>query len=145
MGLGATFTLADILKYQEQQSIERYESILAAYIKAGDKFCLDARSRSTYKDYTGNLRSSIGYVIIYNAKQVAINFTYSPIGTDKETGLQTGIQLAELIGGEYPKGFVMVCVAGMEYALKVESYNKDVITEAAFDLTKNIRALLSEL
>jgi len=148
MSLRATFTLPSILKYNKQQEDVRFNSQLNAFTTAGESFISETKDNNlprTFTDYTGNLRSSIGYVIVYNGKQVAINFSYSSLGSEREIGLQKGIELAEEISKQYKTGFAMVCVAGMGYALTVEQFGKTVITQASLNLSQKIREILSSL
>ncbi len=148
MGLKATFTLPSIVKYNKQQENVRYKSQLNAFTTAGEAFIVETKDNDlpkTFTDYTGNLRSSIGYIIVYNGKQVAINFSYSILGSIREVGLQIGIELAEEISKEYKTGFAMICVAGMGYALTVEQFGKTVLTQASLNLSIKIREILSNL
>lgn len=100
--------------------------------EVGLQFVTDARiktkARGGFDDITGNLRSSIGFIIIYDGKIVNENFEASDTGTDKATGLGLGRSYAEKIGKDYPKGYALITVAGMEYAAAVEALNYDVIS-----------------
>lgn len=77
-----------------------------------------------FTDQSGNLRSSIGYGIYVDAKEV---LTYFP--GDKEEGKAGGMSLAKEIGAK-TKGFALVVVAGMSYATYVEATGRDVLTSA---------------
>jgi len=43
-----------------------------------------------------------------------------------------GAQLIDELAAQYPKGMILVVVAGMEYAAAVESKGYDVISGASF-------------
>lgn len=103
--------------------------------RAGEEFVKIAREKGKYNDWTGNLRSSIGYIIIKDGDILSENFEL----TDKEckgkpdrfTGRREAIRLAEDLAKLYNKGFVLIGVAGMKYAKYVEALeNKDVISSA---------------
>ena len=109
------------------------EYILQLLIRTGDKFITIARDEGQYDDWTGNLRSSIGYVIVKDGSIVGKDFKLSEKeGTDKQTGKREGEQLAMDLVKTFTKGYVMIGVAGMKYAVFVEAMeNKDVLTNAA--------------
>lgn len=100
--------------------------------RAGEEFVKIAREKGKYTDHTGNLRSSVGYVIVANGRVLSENFELSKGGTDKVTGKRRAKRLAEELATFYNKGFVLIGVAGMKYAVIVEAMdNKDVISLAA--------------
>lgn len=84
-----------------------------------------------FNDQTGNLRSSIGYVIYQNGRPLHSDFkTHSGPNGDGGEGFNAGQKLAKEIATKYKDGIVLVVVAGMNYALYVESKNRDVLTSA---------------
>lgn len=100
--------------------------------RAGEEFVKIAREKGKYIDHTGNLRSSVGYVIVANGKVLSENFELSENGTDKVAGKQRAKHLTGELATLYNKGFVLIGVAGMKYAVIVETMeNKDVISSAA--------------
>jgi len=102
---------------------ERKFIIALGYI--GEDFVNRARSIDTYLDDTGNLRSSIGYVIAKNGRILKRN--YKQVGDGNE-GVTNGLNLADEAAAEHPRGIVLIVTAGMEYALPLESMNYDVLT-----------------
>ncbi|QDK80833.1 hypothetical protein EXU85_20360 [Spirosoma sp. KCTC 42546] len=97
-----------------------------------------ARSTNTYIDQTGNLRNSIGYVIVHNGKVIKSGFTRSATvkGSGKKaskgsfSGVRTGEDLANQLAAGYDSGYALIVVAGMNYAASVESRGLDVLTSA---------------
>lgn len=85
---------------------------------------IDLSGSGSFNDQTGNLRSSIGFIVMYDGKVVHQDFTHSG-GTE---GQAEGLAFAEKLGKEYPKGWTLITVAGMEYAGFVEAKGYDVIT-----------------
>ena len=99
---------------------------------AGEMFVKYARESGNYKDQTGNLRSSIGYVVVLDGKIINDNFKKSGSGTDGEDGLEKGGKLAQQVAAIHNEGFILIGVAGMEYAVYVEAIDSlDVITGAS--------------
>ena len=90
---------------------------------AGEEFVNNARMNGNYTDDTGNLRSSIGYVILKDGQPIKQNFS----GRSNE-GVLEGKKAADEIGQQFPRGYVLIGVAGMSYAAAVESRGYDVIT-----------------
>ncbi|GAB3701432.1 hypothetical protein GCM10027592_29530 [Spirosoma flavus] len=108
-----------------------------------------ARSVNTYRDQTGNLRNSVGYVIIYNGQVVEENFepTANPTSTGGggPNGLQVGRDYAMSLIANFPAGYVLIVVAGMEYASDVEAKGKDVLTSAELYAEAELPRMLTEL
>lgn len=126
------FTQADVEKIT-QDYLKRVVKVTQNELtQIGLQFVRDARLKApeegSFNDDTGNLRSSIGFIILYDGEIVHSDFTASPRGTDKATGLETGTTYAEKLGEEYLKGWAIITVAGMEYAGYVEALGYDVIT-----------------
>lgn len=117
-----------------EKVIDRAEFMIEDLLEnTGKEFVDIARLNGQYDDHTGNLRSSIGYVIVKDGEILGRNFQLSEKkGTDKETGKREGEQLATDLVSLFPKGYVLICIAGMKYAAFVEAMeNKDVISGAA--------------
>ena len=91
----------------------------------GEEFVNKARSINTYLDDTGNLRSSIGYVIAKNG--IVIKRNYEQVGDGNE-GVAEGLNLADEVAAQYPTATIVIVTAGMNYALPLESMGLDVLT-----------------
>lgn len=132
-GLTPLWKKSDIRKLLDKLG-ERAEFVIMDLLqRTGEEFVKIARLEGNYIDHTGNLRSSIGYVIVKDGSIVGRNFQLSEqSGTDKQTGKREGEQLAIDLIRTFTKGYVMIGVAGMKYAVIVEAMeNKDVLTRAA--------------
>jgi len=106
------------------------EAMLPKLIQIGQRAVDIARKKmgaKPYQDQTGNLRSSTGFVVYLDGKEVHRDFKLSTAGTDKFTGLTIGQQHAEEEMRD-AEGWGMILVAGMEYASWVENRGYDVIT-----------------
>lgn len=143
MGLKPKFTDSQ-LKQVIAEKIARIETaILLRLQRVGEQFVTDARLSGTYKDRTGNLRSSIGYVILKNGEQ------YSEGGfVQIKTGVQ-GTSVGKSILNEamlkFPKGYVLIVVAGMSYAAAVESRGRDVLTGSSQRAVINLKNAIERI
>ncbi len=130
-GFTPLFTKSDLnrwLKIFEDDVHAKTYTLLRA---AGEMFVKYAREEGKYIDHTGNLRSSIGYVIVDGGVIKEENFQIQKTGEDGDTGLYKAKKLAKDLANTYNTGMVLVGVAGMEYAVYVEAMeSKDVITAA---------------
>jgi hypothetical protein len=120
-----------------QQRKERIEQALLLRLKRiGEEFVTNGRDHASFTDRTGNLRSSIGYVILKDGKQLFSNFQRFPKakGEKKPTGksgIEAAKEVAKEVAANFPTGFVLIGVAGMDYAAAVESKGYDVITSSS--------------
>lgn len=132
-GLIPLWKKSDIRKLFDKLG-ERAEFVIMDLLqRTGEEFVKVARLSGQYDDWTGNLRSSIGYVIVKDGEIIGKDFKLSEKeGSDKQTGKREGEQLAMDLVRTFPKGYVLIGVAGMKYAVFVEAMeNKDVLTNAA--------------
>ena len=98
----------------------------------------------TYNNQTGNLRSSIGFVIARNGVEVEFNGFTPPEGYagTADTGPETGLLLARSVSETITSGWSMVVVAGMDYAAELETKNYDVLTSAEYLMDKELPIML---
>lgn len=113
--------------------------------RAGEVFVKYARDKGRYQNQTGNLRSSIGYIIVRDSEILTENFEPSDKGTDRITGLGKARQLATQVGSNHPAGWQLICVAGMNYAASVEAMGKDVITCAVTAMEEDLRKQIQKV
>ena len=91
------------------------DKILSALDSAGEEIVSTARQTKTYEDRTGNLSASMGYGVYSYGK------AYSIGGFLDGKGEQEGRQaLADLARQYAHRRYVLLVVAGMEYAAYVE-------------------------
>lgn len=95
----------------------------------GEKVVNRARTTSEkgrdFKDQTGNLRSSIGYVISMDG-QIVDSSSFATVMNGQE-GSQQGKAFAESLVAKIPQGFALVVVAGRKYAKYVSNRGYDVL------------------
>jgi hypothetical protein len=140
------FSATDIAKWAIDVRAKVINAMLSRLQFVGESFIVNARNTNTYKDQTGNLRSSIGYLVSYNGSILGRNFEAAGRGTTSGVeGMSKAQQLAQDIADDYPQGFVLVCVAGMEYAASVESRGFDVITNSSMEAVSDLRDAMRDL
>lgn len=131
----------------EQQVDARIQGLENALIYRmsviGEQVLNVARSTNSYKDQTGNLRSSIGYVIAQDGKVVrASSFTQVKQGGN---GTEQGRSYAESLAAKFSQGIVLIVVAGMNYAAYVKKKGYDVIDGSELLAEKLVPQMLTEL
>ena len=148
----AKFSIADIKKALEQVNANFDQAIIERLSFVGEKFVINARNNGAYTDRTGNLRSSIKYFIMKDGKIINGEFNdevkpaltkKNNLAKDQPVNLERNV-VAE-IAERFPKGYVLVGMAGMNYAAYVESKNYDVITASAITAENDLRKSLDEL
>lgn len=129
------------IKAMLQQKVLRIErAILFKLQRSGEQFIANARNNGTYNDITGNLRSSLGYVVLHNGRQINSSFP-----GDKAPGRAQAKRIAEEAAAKYGRGFVLIVVAGMDYAAAVESKGKDVLTGSSLIAIDELKKSMAEL
>ncbi|WP_292486716.1 hypothetical protein [Methanohalobium sp.] len=114
------------------------------YKYIGENFVRVAREKGDYTDRTGNLRSSIGFVVVENGEILYEDYQLADKGSDKETGRQVAQEFAQSMSGEI-EGIGLIGFAGMEYAGYVEARGYDVITGSSPTVEKLMRETLQEM
>lgn len=134
---------------------ETIENVLNRLQYIGERCIKIARENGDYNDITGNLRSSIGYVVLYNGSVFTQSITnptsVSPgerpvtrkrkdgleyvtkqkIGGDGKEGEKQARKLLSNLTVKYPRGCVLIVCAGMNYAAYVENvHGKRVLVDS---------------
>lgn len=102
--------------------------------RVGEKCVNEAKSNGSYQDRTGNLRNSISYAIIKNGLVVERN----AVRPESNKAIDD-------IAMKYPIGYVLAVVAGMNYALYVESKSYNVLATAEQLAEREVPRLLNEI
>ena len=135
------FTASDIRQHLATQKQKLEAAILSALKFIGEAFVGEARSNGNYEDQTGNLRSSIGYMIFKNGQAVFESFPGSNAPAVQKAR-EVALQVAAAFGGN---GFLFVGIAGMEYAAAVEAKGFDVITTSGINAEAALRRAMARL
>ena len=145
MGIEAKFTRSDVKKAYDnfvdgikRQQINRLQML-------GEMCVNHARNvpmEQGFQDQTGNLRSSIGYMVFVDGVAVHSMFEQRKEGAQ---GVKAGEALAQRVGERNLQGVCLVVTAGMNYALYVESKGHDVITTAEHLAQRELPRMLEKL
>lgn len=95
----------------------------------GEQCVTEARKNHTYKDQTGNLTSSVGYVLSNNG-QVVSRSAFEAVRPTGTQGAQDGKQYAEQMARMLPGKTAIVVVAGMMYGKYVAARGYNVLDSA---------------
>ena len=122
---------------------ERRKALVNALRYLGERCINEARDSGTYTDRTGNLRASLGYVVLKDGK---------PLGSPKliRGGTQDGKEggeetIRQAISETNDEGYVLIVVAGMHYAKYVESMGYNVLTSAQLLAERQAPTILNQL
>lgn len=96
-----------------------------------------------YIDWSGNLRSSIGYAILKDGKTIHMS-DFTPVKGGEE-GARKGKAFLESLISNHSTGIALVVVAGMPYAAYVEAKGYDVLDSAEIKAEEIVERLLSKL
>lgn len=130
---------------REAERVERLT--IRALSKLGEQCVTKIRDRAgdkSWYDQTGNLRSSVGYVIAHN-KNIIQYSAFNQVKQGSE-GVKTGKDLAEKLAKRYSNNYVLIVVAGMNYAEFVEAMdNKDVLASTELWVKEQVPLMLEKL
>ena len=124
--LNALFKVGAIKQIVNRFSEDFNEKTHQTLLYMGEQFINKARVNGNYTDRTGNLRASIGYIILNDGR--ILNEVFEG---DKQEGATQGQKIANEIAQQYTRGFILIGVAGMNYAASVEVKGYDVISGSA--------------
>ncbi|WP_418671317.1 hypothetical protein [Barnesiella intestinihominis] len=147
MGIRMTTKLSEVhdMLMREAERVERLT--IRALSKLGEQCVTKIRDRAgdkSWYDQTGNLRSSVGYVIAHN-KNIIQYSSFNQVKQGSE-GVKTGKDLAEELAKKYSNNYVLIVVAGMNYAEFVEAMdNKDVIASTELWVKEQVPLMLEKL
>ena len=130
---------------REAERVERLT--IRALSKLGEQCVTKIRDRAgdkSWYDQTGNLRSSVGYVIAHNKNTIQYS-TFNQVNQGSE-GVKTGKDLAKELAKRYSNNYVLIVVAGMNYAEFVEAMdNKDVLASTELWAREQVPLMLEKL
>lgn len=147
MGIRMTTKLSEVhdMLMRDAERVERLT--IRALSKLGEQCVTKIRDRAgdkSWYDQTGNLRSSVGYVIAHN-KNIIQYSTFNQVNQGSE-GVKTGKDLAKELAKRYSNNYVLIVVAGMNYAEFVEAMdNKDVLASTELWAREQVPLMLEKL
>jgi len=145
-GLRPIFTQAQVKRWIDKFTDRSEQKMIMALQYTGEYFVKMARETGNYNDITGNLRSSIGYLIARDGQVVSGDFQPAGVGSDQNTGVSEARRLASTLALTHNKGLVLIGVAGMDYAVYVENMdNKDVISSSETKVKRMLKQMLKQV
>lgn len=135
--------MSEIDRYTEERLERLQTALIRTFQYIGETVLNTARSTDSYKDRTGNLRSSIGYVIAVDGRVVY----QSDFKTVKNGGYGSkhGAAFAKRLVRRFPKGVCLLVVAGMEYACHVSNRGYDVLDSSELLADRLVPNMLKQL
>lgn len=124
MAITQTTPQQEIDNYIAVQIQRRSAVILNTFEYIGMTCANEGSTGGTYKDRTGHLRASVGYLVMKDG------VVYSKGGFGAGIGGSTGEAFAQKMAAGFPHGIALIVVAGMNYASAVEARNYNVLTSA---------------
>jgi len=132
MGIKLTTPMAEIDALFASEAVKNDKLVIQALSNLGDMCIAEARDRAeedSWFNQTGNLRSSIGYIVVVHGSIVKMSGFETVLNGSE--GSMTGRKLAEELSKKYSSGHALVVVAGMNYAEYVEAKDgKSVLASA---------------
>ncbi|MHA8064928.1 hypothetical protein [Aquirufa aurantiipilula] len=141
MAIKAGFTRQDIANRLNQFHANLQEAIVVNLIALGEKCVNWAKDHHTYIDRTGNLTSSIGYIVIAKGR-IVHRYMFEGNG---EEGKKTGEAYIRKISGGHTNGYALIVVAGMQYATHVQKNGRDVLESAEIFAEKELPKLIKRI
>lgn len=139
MGLTPTFTGQEIDGAFESFKDSKEAKFIEIFKYVGEQFVNQCRDLRTYRDQTGNLRSSIGFIIALDGTIHEENWN------GDSTGIAHGKDTANKVLLSSKTGIVLIGVAGMEYASAVESRGLDVITGGTLQAEIILKSIMKDV
>ena len=130
-----------IMKRQKQiQAALIYR--LTAYV---EELVNDAKLSGAYDDQTHNLRSSIGGVLLYN-KQAITYEGFEEVAVGGTVGKNKGLEYLNSLIPTMRDGYVILLVAGMNYASYVEEiHNLNVLSLTEMKNARELPQIFKEV
>ena len=129
------------------EMLERAERINRAIIRTfqyiAEVLVREARMKGDYIDQTGNLRSSIGAIILRDGQVVSRSGFEVVMGGS--SGANEGLTYAQEIAAAYPRGIALVVVAGKDYAAHVAARGRDVLSSAVLKAEDIVPRMMRQL
>lgn len=135
--------LSEIDRYLEECLERQRKALFYALSAAAERVLTVARTTDSYKNRTGNLRSSIGYALVEDGKVVKLS-GFETVKDGKQ-GPSEGRQYVRELATRYPQGISLIVVAGMNYAAYVSARGYDVLESAELAAEKIVSEMLRQL
>lgn len=119
------------------------QAVIYKLCDIGEKVRNEAIKSGSYKDRTKNLRSSVGYIVVVDGKVYKAGSFGKPDGNSE--GKNAGMSYARSLAGKFPKGIVLIVVAGMRYASYVSAKGYNVLDSSELLADQLVPKMLKQL
>ena len=127
---------------EEAQRIEADLLYLLEYLV--EELINHAKESAEYEDQTSNLKGSIGGVVLKDGKPITYRGFIQEGKGDK--GPKEGLSFINYLSGIFNQGYVILVVAGMEYATYVEDIHQlNVLSKTELLMNKELPLMLAKL
>jgi hypothetical protein len=124
--------------------VQRKEQVIIRNLcYVGEKCLNEARTNRGYTDRTGNLNSSVGYVVVVDGNVVQMS-SFEQVKDGKQ-GVSDGKEFARKLISKFPTGICLIVVAGMNYASYVSAKGYNVLDSSELLAEKLVPKMLSKL
>ena len=130
--------------YVIKQQQNAKEAAITALNYVGLECINEARQNGKYTDQSGNLRSSINYVVLDDGVAIRKG-DFKMVKNTATEAKQKSEELIAKLSATYKTGLVLVVVAGMDYAVYVEARGYNVLNSAETLAKKLVPQMLKEL
>ena len=125
---------------------ERIQKVVDIFSFVGESFVNRCRLNGGYRDQTGNLRSSTGFVVFTGNKVENKNISTANKDDGGKGKSAAKALVSDVKGTETEKdNITLIGFAGMGYASAVEAKDKEVISTSALESEKELKELMKEL
>ncbi|KXB74560.1 hypothetical protein HMPREF1860_01999 [Prevotella amnii] len=138
MGVRLTTPQQEIDAYIEKRLKRMQHAVIRILEYTGERAVIAAIENHRYKNQTGNLEASTGYIIVDNGEIIKNSFGFAE-------GSLKGKNAAKELAAKYTSGLVLIVVAGMKYAVYVSDKGLDVLDSAEIEAQNILPQLLNQL
>jgi hypothetical protein len=129
--------------YIENLVERQMQLIIRNLCYVGEKCLNEARTSGGYIDRTGNLRSSIGYVVVADGNVIQMS-DFRQVKTGKQ-GASDGEAFVKQLISRFQTGICLIVVAGMNYASYVSAKGYNVLDSSELLAERLVPQMLKKL
>lgn len=140
-------SMDDIRIHLEEFTENAKNAIVSELTDVGLQCVKEAREGKGYTDQTGNLCSSVGFIVVRDGKIVEKTLA-SQIGDNKPTtqeGMNKADDYLKHLASSHSSGICLIVVAGMNYAVYVEGRGRNVLTSSKLLAERLVPKMLTDL
>lgn len=141
--MGIKVYTPDLSRLAESTAKEVEDAVVYNLSYVGERCVTEARTGHSYTDRTGNLTSSIGYVIVKNG-QIVMGSSFDKTLNGRE-GQENGRQFARSLAAQRTSGISLIVVAGMNYARYVADKGFNVLDSAEILADRLVPGIMEQL